>query len=225
MPHGELAQLLRDRLGIDTPPVAVAFVDAVPAGVEPVGSEVPAGCRFWLLARERVFVTDMADHAGCGIGVMTMGFEPSPEIGQQVGELVAEMESIGYLAPGEAGSLPTMPAGTKHVVYGPLAEFPVDPDAVLVTSTAEQAMVLHEATGGVELSGSGVAIHGRPACSAIPRALASGRPAMSLGCAGMRTFTGIEPGMLVTVVPRADLDALPAGIERVAAANEHMRAA
>jgi hypothetical protein len=30
--------------------------------------------------------------------------------------------------------------------------------------------------------------------------------------------------MLVTVVPRADLDALPAGIERVAAANEHMRA-
>jgi hypothetical protein len=40
----------------------------------------------------------------------------------------------------------------------------------------------------------------------------------------MRTFTGVEPGMLITVLPQADLEALPAGVEKVAAANEHMRA-
>lgn len=43
MPDSSLAQLLR----LDSPPVAVAFVDAPPDGVPRVAASEPAGCGYW----------------------------------------------------------------------------------------------------------------------------------------------------------------------------------
>jgi uncharacterized protein (DUF169 family) len=222
--HTELAAVFRDTLGLDVAPVAVAFLDAVPDAIERIDTAMPAGCGFWRLARERVFYTEPSDHAGCAIGVLTMGLPADADIQQQAGELVAEMESIGYLRRGEAAALPSVAPGHRAIAYGPLDRFPVEPDVVLVTCTPEQAMWLAEAAGAVRLTGPAFHLHGRPACAAIPRALESTRLELSLGCAGMRTFTAIEPGMLLSIVPAPALDGLAERLRSVAAANKAMRA-
>lgn len=221
--HARLAEVLRDTLELELAPVAVAFLDAAPEGVDRIDTAAPAGCGFWRLARERVFYTKAEDHAGCPIGVLTMGLAASPELQQQAGELVAQMESIGYMRPGEAAALPSVTSAPVAIAYGPLDLFPLDPDVVLVTSTPEQAMWLAEATGGVQLDGAPLQLHGRPACAAIPSALQSTRLELSLGCAGMRTFTAVEPGMLLSVLPAPALAGLDERLTAIAAANAAMR--
>jgi uncharacterized protein (DUF169 family) len=223
--HAELDAMLRDALELELAPVAIAFLDAAPDGIDRVDTATPAGCGFWRLARDRVFYTEAADHAGCPIGVLTMGLEADPDVQEQAGELVARMESIAYLQPGEAASLPSVRPGPAVVAYGPLQRFPLEPDVVLVTSTPEQAMWLAEAAGAVQMNGPALHLHGRPACAAIPRALESTRLELSLGCAGMRTFTAIEPGMLLSVLPAPALAGLGERLRSAAAANETMRAA
>lgn len=218
------AKRLSEALGLNSRPVGLAFTEAPPDGV-PHAAAVPAGCGFWRQAADSVFWTEAADHAGCPIGLLTMGFQPTDEQMAEVGGLVAEMEGLGYLAPGEAGSLPMVPGPSRCIVYGPLDELPVQPDAVLVTATAEQMMVLGEATGAVNMDQpAGLSLYGRPACSAIPRALAAGSPTASLGCAGMRTFTAVEPGKLLLVVPGGAFAAFAARAVALAEANTSMRA-
>ena len=215
---------LSEVLGLESKPVGLAFTEAPPDGVPHAGA-VPAGCGFWRQAAESVFWTEAADHAGCPIGLVTMGFQPTDAQMAEVGGLVAEMERLGYLAPGEAGSLPAVPGPSRCLVYGPLDELPVAPDAVLVTATAEQMMVLGEATGAVNMDQpAGLPLYGRPACSAIPRALASRAPTASLGCAGMRTFTAVDPGKLLLVVPGPVFAEFAERAVALAEANTAMRA-
>jgi uncharacterized protein (DUF169 family) len=222
--HTDLAAALRDALG-DTPePVAVAFLDAEPEGIDRVAAAAPAGCAFWRMARERVLYTTAEDHTGCPIGVLTMGLTADAAVHEHAGELVAQMEAIGYLAPGEAAALPSVPSGPVAIAYGPLDRFPLEPDVVLVTSTPEQAMWLAEAAGVVRLDQPAAHLHGRPACAAIPRALESARLELSLGCAGMRTFTAVEPGMLLSVLPAVALTGLADRLRGAAGANAAMRA-
>ena len=166
--HAELAALLRDALELELAPVAIAFLDAPPDGIDRVDTTMPAGCGFWRLARERVFYTEAADHTGCPIGVLTMGLEAAPDVQQRAGELVTLMESIDYLHPGEVASLPSVRPGPAVIAYGPLERFPLEPDVVLVTSTPEQAMWLAEAAGAMKLNEPALHLHGRPACAAIP---------------------------------------------------------
>jgi uncharacterized protein (DUF169 family) len=222
--HPDLARALHDALGEISPPVAVAFLDAEPEGIDRIDVTAPAGCEFWRLARERAFYTTPVDHAGCPIGVLTMGLPTDAGLEKQAGELVEQMEAIGYLAPGEAAALPTVPSGHGVIAYGPLDGFPLEPDVVLVTCTPEQAMWLAEAAGAVRLGEPALQVHGRPACAAIPQALASARLELSLGCAGMRTFTAVEPGMLLSVLPAPALRGLAARLYAAADANAAMRA-
>jgi uncharacterized protein (DUF169 family) len=219
-----LFESLRDALKLEIPPVAVAFLDAAPDGIDRIDTSVSAGCAFWRVAREHVFYTEATDHTGCAIGVLTMGLEAGPDVMREAGELVTEMEGLGYLQPGEATALPSVRPAPAAIAYGPLDRFPLEPHVVLVTSTPEQAMVLAEAAGAVELNGPALRLHGRPACAAIPRALESARLEVSLGCAGMRTFTAVEPGMLLSVLPAPMLSGLVERLATAASANESMRA-
>ena len=219
----DAARKLEAALGLEAKPIGIAFVGAPPAGV-PHAESVPAGCGFWKKATAgSVFWTEAADHGGCPIGLMTMGVPLSAEQEQEAMGLVGQMEGLGYLAPGEAGSLPMMPGPTACIVYGPLEEFPVDPDTVLVLASSEQMMVLAEATDAFHLGAAGLPLHGRPACSVIPRAKATGAPAASLGCAGMRTFTAVDPGTLLFAVNGADFPALADRVSAMAEANVAMR--
>ena len=205
-------------------PIGIAFVDEPPAGVAHA-EPMPAGCGFWKQAAAgSVFYTEAVDHAGCPIGLMTMGFPLSADQEQEAMGLVGQMEGLGYLAPGEAGSLPMTPGPTACIVYGPLDQLPVDADTVLVLANSEQMMVLAEATDAFHLGAAGLPLHGRPACSVIPRSKATGAPAASLGCAGMRTFTAVEPGTLLFAIDGADFAALADRVAAMAEANTSMRA-
>src|SRR2546421_6298218 len=152
----DAALKVEDALGLEAKVIGIAFVDSPREGVARAEA-APAGCGFWKRAAAgSVFYTEAADHGGCPIGLMTMGFPLSAEQEQEAMGLVGQMEGLGYLAPGEAGSLPMMPGPTACIVYGPLDELPVDPDTVLVLASSEQMMVLAEATDAFHLGASGL---------------------------------------------------------------------
>src|SRR3546814_17974296 len=89
--------------------------------------------------------------------------------------LIGTMTECGYIAASEPAHIPVNTQGAKGVLYGPLEDFPLPPDAVLLWLTPAQAMVWSEAAGRAEWGGAPPAIFtGRPACAAIPAALASG---------------------------------------------------
>jgi uncharacterized protein (DUF169 family) len=226
MSYEALSALLRDTLGLGRTPVALAFADEAPPGAGQVTSRVPSACAFWRMAEEGVFFASASDHAGCSVGAHVMGLPMSDETGAELMGTVTMMAEVGYLPSEEVAHIPTVQESAGGVVYGPLADFPVAPAAVLLWTTPAQAMLLEE---GLKLTtwrgggDDGAAAFGRPACGAVARAINSGQSAMSLGCAGMRTFTGIEEHLSLVVIPGASLQELGTELERVSESNAKMR--
>jgi uncharacterized protein (DUF169 family) len=179
-------------LGLRTPPVAVAFLSAPPSGVEKWrGGNVPAGCSFWKAAQEgRVFYTEPEDHYNCAVGAYTHKI-PLPESrASELNQTVGFMVESGYIRMEEVPSIPTLAATPAVIAYGPVDRAPFAADVVIVSAKPAQAMLLYEAAAR---SGAGGAMPGlgRPACAALPLALQNGSAAISLGCKGNRTFTGL----------------------------------
>jgi uncharacterized protein (DUF169 family) len=223
--YTELAELLRESLGLELPPVALRVVQEAPAGVRRFQGDVPSACTFWRRAEGSSFYAESAQHLNCLVGAHTMGLQIDEARGAELMELIGQMQGAGYLDPDEVAYIPTVPGEKAGIVYGPLSEFQGDPDVVLVWLTAEQAMWLQEASGSARWSPqSGIKAFGRPSCAAIPAALAAGAATLSLGCAGMRTFTEIPPDRLLGVLPGNLLDGLAAGLQRMQNANEAMQA-
>src|SRR5919206_1473995 len=85
-------QALRDLLGLAVRPIAISFMDRVPAdvarfeGARPPPTldgrtgAVPAGCVFWIEAGDRVFATLAEDHGNCSVGLLTHGFRSFGEV-------------------------------------------------------------------------------------------------------------------------------------------------
>ena len=80
----------------------------------------------------------------------------------------------------------------RYVIYGPLAQIPIDPDVVLLFVRADQTLILSEASQQLE-NGLPPAM-GRPACAIIPQARNTGRSALSLGCCGARAYLDVLSG-------------------------------
>jgi uncharacterized protein (DUF169 family) len=224
--HREFSDELVDRLGLDIAPIALAFTDRAPAGVPTADKVVPSACAFWRAAEREVFFAPAADHFNCPVGSMVMGFDLPPAVGEQLMATVGKMTACGYIDPAEPAKIPVNKKGAKGVVYGPLARFPVAPDAVLLWLTPLQAMIWSEAAGGMEWGGKApTTVFGRPGCAAIPTALSDRRPTLSFGCIGMRTFTGIPSDRMLAVISGGDLAAFVDALHRVKGANDAMQAA
>ena len=83
---------LQELLGLAIPPVAIAFIGHLPAGVGRVGRTMPpptsdgrtgavaASCVFWIEATHGVFATIAEDHGNCSVGCLTHGFKTTAEI-------------------------------------------------------------------------------------------------------------------------------------------------
>jgi uncharacterized protein (DUF169 family) len=221
--YSRLAHELTDKLGLDTPPVALAFVNEQPAGVEALSAEGPSSCSFWRLAEQSVFYAPAAKHFNCAVGAMTMGFQLPQPVMQKLTGTVELMCSAGYITPDEPGAMPTVQGGHTGIVYGPLADFPQRAHLVVLWVTPRQAMLFNESAGEVRWSGaSRMHVYGRPACSALPVALSESRPTLSLGCLGMRTFTEISDDRLLAVVPAAELEEFVSSLGATCAANATM---
>lgn len=225
MDRQEMAERITAALGLATPPIALSFVDAAPSGIESFTGEVPSACTFWRRAEASVFYAPAAKHFHCPIGAMTMGFVLPETVQQELMGLVTSMCETGYISPQEPARIPTTGKKAAGIVYGPLKDFPLEPDLVLVWLTPRQGMLYNEAVGNCRwTTTTPAAVWGRPACAALPLALQSSQSTFSLGCTGMRTFTEISEDRLLAVLPGSQAGELVDALETVVQANQAMRA-
>ncbi|MGH7748669.1 MAG: DUF169 domain-containing protein, partial [Candidatus Dormibacteria bacterium] len=141
--RGELAAQLR-RVWPERPAaVAMARVDVVPDGIPMRSAAATSACLFWREAEREVFAVG-AEHGECPIGRITQGFTTELPAAD---ELIGTMVETGYVDPAEVAAMPALPLGHAAIVYGPLAGFPLDPEAVLIVGLPEQVMLLGEALG------------------------------------------------------------------------------
>ena len=117
------------------PPVAVSFLDAVPANVHAFEGTEPAGCSFWRLAAAgRVFYTIPKDHFNCAVGAHTHNLALSPEREHETEQTLKMMFDLGYVRPEEVPQIPRLAKPPSAIVYAPLGDTPVAPDVVLFAS-------------------------------------------------------------------------------------------
>jgi uncharacterized protein (DUF169 family) len=111
----------------------------------------------------------------------------------------------------------------RGILYGPLSQFSWVPDLALVWVNGRQAMLLEEALGAVCWDAiEKTQTFGRPACAALAVAVRQQRPTLSLGCAGMRTFTSIGDDKLLISIPESQLQLLQERLDTTLRANHEM---
>jgi uncharacterized protein (DUF169 family) len=218
-----IADKLVTQLRLDTPPVALAFVESPPQGMDSFEDQVPSACTLWRRAESRTFYAPAELHYNCPIGVLTMGFEMTDGVKEQLMGVMGKMCGCGYVVEAEAAKIPAVSKKKSGIAYGPLSSLPVEPDLALMWVTPRQAMLFGEAVGSSRWTDSGTSVYGRPACAALAMAAESSRPASSFGCMGMRTYTEISDDRLFVAVPAARLEELVESLGATLTANAEMR--
>jgi len=203
-------------------PVAVAFLDAEPAGVKRFEGTQPSGCSFWRLAAEgRTFYTIPENHFNCAVGAYTHNIALSPEREKETEQTLKMMFDLGYVKPEEVPNIPRLAKAPKAIVYSPLAETPVDPDVALFALRPAAAMLLQEAAGRAGV-GTGAPSLGRPTCMALPASVQFGA-IVSLGCIGNRVYTGLGEDELYVVLRAKDLARVAEELHVISGANAALR--
>jgi uncharacterized protein (DUF169 family) len=216
--HSEISAALTQDLGLSHPPIAVCLADSVPNGVETWSGPIPAGCRFWQEAGTRVFATSASDHSSCAIGQYTHHLEMSPASNTDLMDALKVFADLTYVREQDLQLIPVLASKPKYVIYGPLAQIPLDPDVVLLLVRADQTLILSEASQQLE-NGLPPAM-GRPACAVIPQAKNTGRSALSLGCCGARAYLDVlSDDVALYAIPGATLGAFAERITALAKAN------
>lgn len=222
--YREQSEQLRTSLGLALSPVAVAFCDALPEGVAPFDGSVAAGCAFWEQAATRIIATSASDHALCSIGIHTHNLSGAPA--SQPQELQASLQAmigLDYVREEEVAAIPVIQNEVKHVVYGPLADFSIEPEVILLFADAQQGLILSEATTRVD--GGIPPAMGRPACAVVPHVHNSGNAAMSLGCCGARAYLdAFSDGVALWTLPANKLQQYCSEIDTLARANKTLSA-
>jgi uncharacterized protein (DUF169 family) len=226
MNNASIAHELTATLGLSTPPIGMAFVNSAPEGVREVERDEPSPCTFWRRAESQTFFAPAERHLNCPIGAMVLGFSLPEAVQQNLVAIVGSMMQCGYIGANEPQHIPTMRTGMTGIVYGSLEKLGVPPDVILTWLTPRQAMLWSEASGACvwdnASNGNPEKLLGRPGCAALPVAVNSNRPTLSLGCVGMRTFTDMND-QLLAVVPGAAAADFVTSLRRLAAANQSMQ--
>ena len=213
---------LNDALG-DLHPVAVAYLDAPPPGVDKFSGTVPSGCTFWRLAADgRAFYTVPSDFYNCPIGSYTHGIDLPAERAGELEQTLGLMIGAGYLRMEEVPAIPRLPRTPAITYFAPLDQAVVAPDIVIVTGRPGVLMRLQEAAlraGAV----SPLPLLGRPTCMSLPAAVANGT-VLSGGCIGNRVYTDLEDDELYAMIPGTRLADVAEAAATVASANDALRA-
>jgi uncharacterized protein (DUF169 family) len=219
-----LANDFTSSLDLSLPPIAISFCGAVPAGVPSFDRVVPAGCSFWQEAATRTFVTSAKDHELCAIGIHTHNLSPrSPSYPGELQEVLKAMSGLDYVREEEVAAIAVVRREVKYVLYGPLAESPVEPEVVLLFAHARQGLILSEAVARVD-RGLPPAM-GRPACAIVPQVLNNGCAATSLGCCGARAYLdALSDSVALWAFPGSKLHQYGAEIVTLARANKTLTA-
>ena len=214
------ANQLMTALELSLPPIAIAFCDVVPKDVPDFDGVVPAGCAFWQEAATHTFATSARDHELCSIGIHTHNMSETPA--SQPDELQASLQAmigLDYVREEEVAAIPVMQREAKHALYGPFADFPVDPEVVFLFAHAQQGLIVSEATARVD--GGVPPAMGRPACAVVPQVINHGHAAMSLGCCGARAYIdSLTDSVALWALPGSKLDQYCEQIEVLARGNK-----
>jgi uncharacterized protein (DUF169 family) len=199
-----LATELQELLSLDTAPIAITFLDAVPAGVPryegtmpaptPDGrtGKVAAGCVFWVKAADRTFATLAADHGNCSVGSMTHGFKTMQEVAGNAD--VTALLASGWVTMDVVPQIPVVRQKPQCVTYGPLSDTPVDPDVVLLRLNPKQVMIMHDTIPDMRMEG-------KPQCHIIAIAKEVQEVAASVGCMLSRVRTGLPNSQMTCALP------------------------
>jgi uncharacterized protein (DUF169 family) len=207
-------------LNLSSPPVAISFLDAAPAGVPHVSAVEAAGCGYWRRAAEgEVFFTTADDHKRCPVGAHTHHVPLSDAEQQELMGLVQTMVGLSYLKMEEVPLIPRRQTPLAVAVYAPLGAAALTPDVVLVRGNARQLMLLAEAAQAAGVAGAGPSM-GRPTCAVLPEALNNGRTAASFGCVGNRVYTGAADTDAYFAIPGSALEAVTAKRDVIVRAND-----
>jgi uncharacterized protein (DUF169 family) len=216
--RADIARSLTESLKLSQPPVAVCLTGELPPGVEAWSGHSPAGCQFWQTAARRVFATVSSDHDLCSIGQYTHNLDMTPAAGKDLGDALKVFAELGYVREQDVAQIPVLQSKPKYVIYGPLADIPVQPDVVLLFVRADQTLILSEASQQLE-NGMPPAM-GRPACAIIPQAKNTGRSALSLGCCGARAYLDVlTDDVALYAIPGASIESFAERIAALANAN------
>jgi len=150
-----------------------------------------------------------------------MGFEIPPERQAAATKFFNDLCEVEYVSPEEMAQMPRVAPGHRAVVYEPLRGARRQPDAVISTGRALQAMLLFEAVRRLGMPGSGIG-SGRPTCAAIPQAMAGDTISVSFGCVGARTYVGLQPDEMVFALPGKRLQEIVSVLETVSAVNQEL---
>lgn len=210
---------LTDLLNLSSPPVAIAFVENPPQGLERIARSGPASCDYWRQAADgRTFYTLADDHKSCPIGAHTHHVVTSAEEQQELMGLIQNMVGLSYIKLEEVPAIPRRSTPLGVAVYSPLMSAPVSPDVVLVRGNARQLMLLTEAAQLAGVAGVGPAM-GRPTCAVLPAAINSSTVSASFGCVGNRVYTGASDDEAYIAIPGKHLGALVDSLRVIVRAN------
>ncbi len=220
MQNQKISETLSKLLKLDHAPIALARIKDIPKNVPIFDDEAPSSCSFWRRAEKGVFATQAKDQMNCPIGGMVMGFTLTKDAQEELQKGIAMMCDVKYIEPREAEHIPSLPKSDAPLLYGPLADFPTDPQLLLLWLTPAQAMLLREASGDSHWTGDlPGGVFGRPACTALAIAANGKRAALSFGCAGMRAFTDTEDSHMLAAISGEMLPDLVQQLEKVSESN------
>lgn len=220
MPGSDVVALL----GLRKSPIAIGYFDELPPGVPRwSGGSVPAGCMFWQRAWDgAAFYTVPADHHNCAVGAYTHNMPLPAERAQELEATVGFMVQNKYLDMAEVPGIPTMAKSPAVVAYAPVDAGAFPPTVVLVAAKPAQAMLLYEAALKAGAGNPLLNVLGRPGCGVLPLAANGQTSALSFGCKGNRTFTGLPDEELYVAVPGDRWDAVVARLAETIRANQAM---
>jgi uncharacterized protein (DUF169 family) len=205
------------------PPVAIGFFVEPPENIEHYRARpVPSGCTFWQIAQSGLtFYTLPEDHL-CSVGSYTHNLTPSVAAPIDLQNTVQFMAANDYLSEEEVPSIPTLDRTPGVVAYAPADAAMFEPSVVVVAVEPGRAMVLFEAALRVGAGDPAATILGRPSCGVIPQVANSGRAALSFGCIGNRTYTGLPDNELYLAIPGDKWEAVADAVEEITSANSSM---
>lgn len=211
-------------LGLRAAPVAVGFLESAPDGL-PAWSEGarPAGCSYWGEAMAgKAFYTVPSDHHNCAVGSYTHNIPLPEERSNELMDTVGFMVQNHYIAMEEVPGIPVLPSTPDVVAYAPADSAPFAPDVVIVAAKPAQMMELYEAAVKAGVTPGTLPAIGRPGCAVLPMVKGTAAAALSFGCKGNRTFTGLPDDELYLAVPGAQWPAVRAALVEAHQANAAM---
>lgn len=213
-------------LGLSKPPIAIGFLDSPPEGVAAwSGGPAPAGCFFWKQAQQgKTFYTVPADHYNCAVGAFTHKIALPADRAVELEETVGFMVKCGYIALEEVPGIPTLASSPNVIAYGPIESAPFTPSVVIVAAEPAQGMLLYEAAIKAGVGSALLQTLGRPGCAVLPLSMQSGTAALSFGCKGNRTFTGLPDNEMYLSIPGDKWPAVAAQVAQICQANATMAA-